>query len=152
MKTECVCEQCGKTFVHPVRRARFCTMKCNRKAYYLGKYSPSEYEKAGIGRTNVGAASELAVAADLTLHGYDVFRAVSAQAICDLVIIKNGLIQRVEVRTGQRASEISKIFWPKKKRVKNSDVWAVVLPKEIIYDPPITSSKSGSAVPSYRGT
>jgi hypothetical protein len=152
MKTECICEHCGKTFTNPVRRARFCTTLCNRKARFKKNYIPSEYEKAGIGRSNVGAANELKVAADLMLHGYDVFRALSPQCPCDLAILKAGALLRVEVRTGQKSQGKNKPFWPKKKHLKNSDIWAVVLPDEIIYDPPIIASKLGSSVRVSRET
>lgn len=49
-----------------------------------------------------GALAELLVAADLMARGYEVFRAVSPSASCDLTALKDGLSLRVEVRTGRR--------------------------------------------------
>ena len=52
-------------------------------------------------KSNVGAASELKVGADLIMRGYHVFRSQSPTAPCDFLIMnKEGLILRVEVRTG----------------------------------------------------
>jgi hypothetical protein len=48
----------------------------------------------------VGAVAELLVAADLLKRGYEVFRAVSQACSCDLAVLKNGALLRVEVRTG----------------------------------------------------
>jgi hypothetical protein len=104
----------------------------------LKNYTPSQYEKLQIGRSNVGAANELRVAADLILKGYDVFRALSPQCVCDLAILKDKRLLRVEVRTGQPSKRRTKPFWPKRKQVNNADIWAVVLPDQIYYEPPLT--------------
>lgn len=48
-----------------------------------------------------GCAGELAVAADLLLRGYHVFRTVCANAPVDLIIMDDaGQLLRVEVKTG----------------------------------------------------
>lgn len=52
--------------------------------------------------SNEGAIGELLVTVDLMRRGYDVFRAVSPGAICDLMIFKNVDFKRVEVTKGQR--------------------------------------------------
>lgn len=49
-----------------------------------------------------GAISEMLVACDLLNKGFEVFRAVSASASCDLVIFNDNEIVRIEVRTGNR--------------------------------------------------
>lgn len=47
-----------------------------------------------------GTISELVVAADLMRKGYEVFRALCGQSSCDLIAMKGGEFQRVEVKTG----------------------------------------------------
>ena len=130
------CECCKKEFTPKFRRTRFCSMKCSRRSYYDKNYTPSEYEQAHIGRSNVGAANELKVAADLMLRGFDVFRALSPQCSCDLAILRGGKLLRVEVRSGRPAKNRKKPFWAKPKKGK-SDLFALVLPAEIIYVPPL---------------
>jgi len=49
-----------------------------------------------------GTISELVVAADLMAKGYEVFRGLCAQSSCDLITLKDGQFQRVEVKTDNR--------------------------------------------------
>lgn len=49
-----------------------------------------------------GAVAELLVAANLMAEGFEVFRALSAACSCDLAVLCNGRLVRVEVRTGAR--------------------------------------------------
>lgn len=52
---------------------------------------------------NRGAISELLVAADLLDKGFDVFRALSQHASCDLIALDaDGSVSRIEVRTANR--------------------------------------------------
>ena len=51
-------------------------------------------------RSTRGAISELTVSANLMARGYEVFRALSPSASCDLIALKDGEVLRVEVRTG----------------------------------------------------
>jgi PD-(D/E)XK endonuclease len=137
MKTKprhCICEQCGKEFDHPVRRTRFCSMKCSRRSYYKKNYTASPYP--GLNTGAIGAASECKVIADLILKGYEVFRAISSMSSCDLAILRNGKLLRVEVRTGRPSKNRKMPFWAKPKR-HLSDVFALVLPDHIIYRPPL---------------
>jgi len=48
---------------------------------------------------HLGALSELRVAVDLMLQGYEVFRAISGFASCDLIAIRGTETKRVEVKT-----------------------------------------------------
>lgn len=50
----------------------------------------------------VGAVCELQVAADLLQRGFHVFRSVSPHAPCDIIIILNGRMFRIEVRAAKR--------------------------------------------------
>ena len=80
----------------------------------------------------VGASSELRAASDLILRGYEVFRSVSPACSCDLVILKNGLLQRIEVRSGWRNNVTGALSMCRKSI--RADVLAIVLPQRIEYE------------------
>jgi hypothetical protein len=73
----------------------------------------------------VGAISELLVCADLLKKGYEVFRAVSQHCSCDLAILKDKALVRVEVRTAFMNGK-GELNYAKPKPEK-SDVLALVL-------------------------
>lgn len=87
-------------FGHP---SKYCSQSCRDKAKArkaMGKYH--DKNPVGLGRNNTtGAISELRVAVDLLVRGYNVFRALSPSCPCDLVILNNNNILRVEVTTGK---------------------------------------------------
>lgn len=87
----------------------------------------------GITTNTVGAISELFVSADLLKKGYEVFRAVSPSCSCDLIILKNGIPFRVEVRTAYRLINGNISL----SRGKKADILAIVVhhEEEIIYEP-----------------
>jgi hypothetical protein len=61
--------------------------------------------KSGKGYHRVGAVSELFVASDLLKKGFEVYRSMSGGG-CDLVVIRtDGLVERIEVKTGYRTSK-----------------------------------------------
>jgi len=68
--------------------------------------------------------------------GYDVFRALSPACSCDLAVLKNGNLLRIEVRTAY-VSPSGKFYKPSKKGddPNNIDAYAWVLPSKIIYEP-----------------
>ncbi len=51
--------------------------------------------------TDAGAFAELMVCADLLRKHFEVFKAVSAGASCDLIVMKNGAMTRIEVKCGR---------------------------------------------------
>ena len=78
---------------------------------------PQPQNKCG----HVGLASELRVAADLLLKGYQVYSAFRVGNIFDLVISKDShIFLKVEVKTANRFKS-SPIMW-----VKNPDILALV--------------------------
>ena len=93
---------------------------------------------AGLVEGTVGALGELKVAADLMLRGFEVFRALSPSCSADLVIHKDGLTQRVEVRTGVYAQSGSRVVNDKTHR---ADILAIAYPNEVSYEPPLRGSK-----------
>lgn len=90
----------------------------------------------GLASSTTGAVSELTVACDLLKRGYEVFRAVSPSCSCDLAILKDNKLVRVEVRTAQRNQVTGNVLYPNPDR-NRFDVLALVLlaDNEIIYIP-----------------
>lgn len=118
------CEFCQKPFknVHPA--SKFCTRRC-KQAFYREPKS-----KRGKGAT--GAMNELFVCADLMDKGYQVFRAQSPDASCDLLVMDGKKIWRVEVTTGRYLKQ--GIYYPGHKDKSKYDWLAIVLSDhKIIY-------------------
>ena len=88
-----------------------------------------------LNRSTVGAVSELRVCVDLASRGCEVYRALSPAAPCDLVVLSNGKLLRVEVKTGNRMAS-GKISWPIPKPGQIFEVLAVVTSDVIHYFPP----------------
>ena len=114
---------------------KYCSHECYQKAL-KDKYNtlnPNTFKGTSTGTT--GAISELRVAVDLMSRGYNVFRAMSPACTCDLAVLQNGELLRIEVRTAHITTS-GKIIYFKKTKDK-TDIWALVLPQEIIYEPPL---------------
>lgn len=138
-----MCLNCGKEL--PLSKSpnlnikrKYCSYEC-RQAYarkrYLERNPPILRGKTSA---TTGAISELRVAVDLLAKGYDVFRALSPSCPCDLAILKDGKLVKMEVRT----SFISVSGKPYKTidhrdDTNNIDIYAWVLPDRIIYEPPL---------------
>ena len=128
------CVYCGKEL--PNEKWKYCSPEC--KAAYVKE----EYRKAnpailrGGTSATTGAISELRVAIDLLVKGYNVFRSLSPSCPCDLAILKDGQLLKVEVRTSF-ISTSGKIYRTINKRdeSKNIDIYAWVLPTKIVYEP-----------------
>lgn len=95
---------------------------------------------------SIGAASELIVATDLLRLGFEVYRSVSPQAGCDLLVVKPdakkgsvyGKTFRVEVKTGHRSGlNNDRLNISGKPDKAKYDVLAVVVNKEVVYSPDI---------------
>lgn len=86
------------------------------------------YGKPGMSPATYGALSELRVSCDLIDRGYSVFRALSPNAPCDLVVIKAHQVLRVEVKSNP--------IVPCGAKQRNYDILAQVLTNEIVYTPP----------------
>lgn len=133
------CISCGKSISPPLKnkkgtQRKYCSPEC-RDLAYSAKYRENN-PLMGTSSVTTGAISELRVAIDLLSKGYDVFRAVSPHCPCDLAILKNKQLLRIEVRT----THISSTGKPYKLISKHDDptvidMYAWVLPNEIIYEP-----------------
>lgn len=92
-------------------------------------------KKLKLPTSTVGAISELRAASDLLGKGYHVFRALSPACPCDIAVLRDGKLLRIEVKTGYRTAT-GKLY---KSPAHNNefDILAMVLPDEIIYEPPL---------------
>lgn len=87
------------------------------------------------GAANIGAMGELIVAADLLKLGFEVFRSVSPTTSCDLLVMRENKMYRVEVTVGHRHGDGIR-YDPHDK--KNFDIIAVVFQDgDVIYMPSI---------------
>lgn len=125
------CVHCGAIYFPKRLDQRWCSVDCRasaKRAAYAAK-NPN----AGLPTGTVGAISELKVAADLLGKGFEVFRALSPSCSCDLAILRNGTLVRVEVTTGHRTGN-GRVTHPSK--ASRYDVLAVALSDGTIhYDP-----------------
>jgi len=85
--------------------------------------------KSPLGTAIIGAIGEYLVIADLLEKGYEVFYAATRTSSCDLVILNNGLLRRVEVKVNQQA------VFPR------ADILALVTSEGIIYQPDLPDIK-----------
>lgn len=90
----------------------------------------------GLATGTVGAIGELRVCVDLLAKGYEVFRAVSPSCSCDLLVLKSGVVTRIEVRTSYRTRS-GKVYYPTHN--VRADIIAAVLGDELSYNPPLPS-------------
>lgn len=103
------CDICGKLYKARVPFQKYCCLGCRYQARNDG------YTKhcSGLSPGTVGALSELKVATDLLEKGYEVFRSLSPACSCDLAVLKDGKLLRVEVTTGNLVG--GKLYSPKTK-------------------------------------
>ena len=69
--------------------------------------------------------------------GFEVFRSVSPASSCDLVIVKNRKLYRVEVTMGYRLKEGE--LNHDKHNTENYDILCRVMPNEIVFMPDLNS-------------
>lgn len=70
----------------------------------------SELNKSDTKGHVTGIVHELVVCIDLLRKGFEVFKAVSGSATCDLAVLKNGKLWRVEVTTAYRTLSGGTLF------------------------------------------
>lgn len=121
------CVVCDTSFKSVQPNAKYCDKKCER--FFYGKKHGRLMED-NIPTGTVGAISELRVASHLMSIGLSVFRAMSPQCACDLIVMENkGKTYRVEVKTGYRSPASGNIVHPKTTN-DNFDFLAVFIRKE----------------------
>lgn len=104
LKLEITCVECKKVFVTNCRHQITCSEKC-RKEKNLRVQGRKAFINDGLPSGTVGALGELFVAGFFLEKGFSVFRAVSQSCFCDLIIIKNKKLYKVEVRVGYKNTE-----------------------------------------------
>jgi hypothetical protein len=112
--------------------AKYCSRECRQQSELAKARALNPVRDLPLPSGTVGALHELLVAADLLRRGYEVFRAVSQAASCDLAVLKEGHLLRVEVTTGYRHLGGGFAF-PPRKYPDRHDVLAIVVGQEIHY-------------------
>ncbi len=138
------CIECRKEFQASWPHQRTCTRECRHAFNQKNAWVTSGLKKLGVSSGTVGAISELRVAVDLMMRGYDVFRALSPACSCDLAMIKDGRLIRIEVRTGYLAMSGNVIT---SKRTHRADYLAIALPSGIVYEPELPIDPKRQATP-----
>jgi len=125
-----ICKYCLKEFTTTNNKKLYCNDKCRVDCIN------SKYEKVGrndgLNTGTIGAINELIVCVDLMSKGCEVFRAVSPASPCDLAVLKNKKLFRVEVTSGYIKD--GKII-SNKKLDDRHDVLATVVNGKILYEP-----------------
>lgn len=129
----CQNDSCGKQFFTRQGRARFCSNTCRKEvaAKRFRDRNPAPTVSSGTR----GAIGELIVCADLLNKGYEVFRSVSPSCSCDLAVLKDGKLLRIEVRTGHWTLGGKLTYSKSPKDLERSDVFAVIVGDQIYYIP-----------------
>jgi PD-(D/E)XK endonuclease len=115
------CGNFGKSIEEKKVGTVYCSPEC-RPSFYT-----SLRRTTGLSPGKVGAISELIVCADLIRRGFEVFRSVSQDCSSDLVVLKDGKIERVEVKTG-RSNKLPR---------NRFDILAQVVDGVPMYEPPL---------------
>lgn len=138
MKKIIKCMNCSREFETGTGYAKFCSAYCRNKHYnkVRREYLLSLGYNPNLPNGTRGAISELKVCCDLLEKGFEVFRSVSPHCSCDLAILKDGKLVRVEVRSNTYSAQKEPYNIKKLKKIK-ADVLAMVMPDKIIYEPDI---------------
>jgi hypothetical protein len=125
-----LCLGCGKEFQPRKNYHIYCSQKCAEPTYRPDRY---HFEKS-IPSGTVGAIGELYVSLWLMRNGWDVYRALSPAASCDIAAIKENRLYRFEVRTGYR-NRAGQVCYPKKS-IRAENVAVVIYPEpELVFLP-----------------
>lgn len=116
---------------------KYCSVECRSLHYKKIMQKQNRTTGYGLPTGTVGAIGEMVVCADLLRKGYEVFRAVAGSASCDLAVLKNGKLVRVEVTTGHRTigGGVGHPNKSKSKAAGKHDILAVAIGDKVIYDP-----------------
>ena len=83
---------------------KYCSNRCRRLAsaqtYKAERLKASEFSSVKLNSGTLGAIHELLVCSDLLRRGASVFRSITPDALCDLLILIGPKLYRVEVTTG----------------------------------------------------
>ncbi len=135
-----LCFRCGNPV--PSGKSKFCSYPCYKETV-KERYDDGNHFIGNTSNTT-GAISELRASVDLLSKGWNVFRALSPSSPCDLVILKDNYVLKVEVRTARRNPTNHKLFHtkPPTDNPKMIDVYAWVAGDCIIYEPELPNINS----------
>jgi hypothetical protein len=124
------CLVCGKEFLPRKNYHIYCSAKCAESTYRPDRF---RFDKSTPPAT-VGAIGELYVSIWLMRNGWDVYRALSPAASCDIAAIKEKRLYRFEVRTGYR-NRAGRVCYPKKS-IRAENIVVVIYPEpELVFLP-----------------
>lgn len=121
------CPGCKKDFMGKGNQV-YCDISCYKETHKKRNTHGRQYN---LSTATVGALGELRVAVDLMRNGYNVYRALSPSAPCDLLIFKDEKLIEVEVRTAVVTRNGR--YYYSKMTPRSEIIFAVVLPDKIIY-------------------
>jgi hypothetical protein len=115
------CAVCGQPIRGRRSNAKYCGKTCYQKHLMRRwrRWNPNPSLQSGT----IGAMAELIVATDLLKRGYEVFRALSPAASCDLAVLKDGKLLRVEVRSGYKYGSSDKVIGNRHHRADILAMW-----------------------------
>ena len=132
------CVECGNPIKRSLLKAGANDLTCSplcsslRRKALRRELNPT----TALPSATTGAISELRVGVDLLMRGFEVFRALSPSCSCDLAILREGKLLRVEVRTGTVYRKANgDLTYNQQKLQVRADILAAVYPDRIIYKP-----------------
>jgi hypothetical protein len=130
IEVKCANPQCGKVFSTTNLNKTCCNSSCYKVACESSTDSEDRFRFNSVSKVTtgtIGATHELVVSADLLKRGFGVFRALSPSCPCDLILMIDGALFRLEVRTGRRTVMSDRLQFPfSGKDVGRADILAVV--------------------------
>lgn len=127
------CEYCGNGFKHQFSHTKTCSLECRKKRAQANYKRYSGLPDIKLPPNTMGSISELKVATQYMLMGYDVFRSLSLTSSCDLVAIKGSDVIKIEVKTGYINPDTLNISCPKKKQERYDVLAVYVASRDKIY-------------------
>ena len=104
------CVTCKKEGKTTAKNKKYCSKECSRK--WLGRDAYIEgISSSPLSSATLGASQELRVCVDLLLKGYEIFRAVSPACSCDIIVLKEKKLIKIEVRNEYKALVSSSCCW-----------------------------------------
>lgn len=124
-----ICAYCGEKFKYRGNK-KYCSRKCQQaQADERERQRKHSLWVDGVPRNTIGAGHELLACLDLMRKGYNVFRAISPSAPCDVILLDKDNLKtlRVEIRTCRVNDDGSISFSGGLKGNEKFDIYAAVL-------------------------
>ncbi len=131
------CPVCNHPFETNHPQKLYCSPECVKRTK---DWMRGDWSRSPLATGTTGAISELKVCIDLLTKGYEVFRSVSPCCSCDVAVLRDGKLLRVEVTTGYMNPKTQHVIHCGKKATSPKyDILAVVVREGIIYTPELPS-------------